>query len=103
MLSRNLDIKCGWCGKDSTLGDWNDATYARCVNREMKRMFTSLTEKRAFYKKSDTFYLCPKCGKWSRGSQLRIIHTDDPELLRLGGESVAQLVNKEDNKDMIDN
>lgn len=92
MLSRNLAVKCSWCGKDSTLGEWNDTTYARCTNREMKRAFVQLTDKRAFLRKTDSFYLCPICGKWSRGSQLRIIHTDDPMLLKLGGESVMTAV-----------
>ena len=92
MLSRNLDVKCSWCGKVSALGVWNDNTYARCTNREMKRAFIPLTEKRAFLRKSDSFYVCPCCDKWSRGSQLRVVHTDDPALLKLGGESVMTAV-----------
>lgn len=87
MLSRNLDVKCSWCGDISTLGEWNDDTYSKCTNREMKRAFVPLTEKRAFVRKTDSFYICPKCKRWSRGSQLRIVHTDDKSLLKLGGES----------------
>lgn len=92
-LDRKLNIMCGWCGKKSRLGVWNDLTYNKCTNREMKRAFTSLTERRAFLKKSDTFYMCPVCGKWSRGSQLRITDTTDKSLLKLGGESVISVVN----------
>ncbi len=71
MYSRNLNVKCPWCGKLSKLGEWNDITYAQCFSREMKRAFTQLTEKKAFLKGSDTFYMCPLCKKWSRGNLLR--------------------------------
>lgn len=87
MISRNEKISCGWCGKVSTLGEWNDLTYSRCTNREMKRAFTQLTNEKAFLRKSDTFYECPECHKWSRGSQLSIVDTNDEKLLKLGGES----------------
>lgn len=90
-LDRKLDVVCGWCGKKSHLGTWNDLTYSRCTNREMKRAFTPLTERKAFLRKSDTFYVCPLCGKWSRGSQLRITNTNDKSLLSLGGESVMSI------------
>lgn len=55
----------------------------------MKRAYTHLYEEKAFYKKSNTFYVCTSCGKWSRGSQLRIVDTNDEKLLKLGGEPVA--------------
>ena len=91
-LSRTLDVKCTWCGKASTLGEWNDLTYSKCTNREMKRAFTALTSKKAFLRASDTFYICPHCNRWSRGSQLSIVNTDDPKLKRLGNESVVKSV-----------
>lgn len=95
MLKRDLDVRCMWCGKDSHLGTWNDETYAQCTNREMKRAFTQLTDKRAFLKKSDTFYKCPACGKWSRGCELQIVHTTDKFLLSLGREQSIKF-SKED-------
>lgn len=82
-------VRCGWCFKDSTLGEWNDLTYSKCTNRAMKRDFTELTDSRAFLNKSNTFYMCPKCSAWSRGSQLRIVDTDNDSLKRLGGEPVT--------------
>ena len=88
MIKRSEHVRCGWCGKISTLGEWNDLTYSKCTNREMKRAFTLLSEERAFLRKSDTFYMCPKCEKWSRGSQLSIVDTEDKKLLRLGREPV---------------
>lgn len=88
MISKDENIMCGWCGKKSTLGEWNDLTYSKCFNREMKRLYTQLTEEKAFYRKSDTFYICPKCSRWSRGSQLTITDTTDSRLQRLGGEPV---------------
>jgi hypothetical protein len=100
MINRHEHVKCDWCGKKSELGEWNDLTYSRCRNREMKRAFTQLTEERAFFKKSDTFYECPVCHKWSRGCQLRIVDTDNPKLLRLGGES--RMSAKEASDDELD-
>lgn len=82
-------VRCGWCFKDSTLEEWNNLTFSRCVNREMKRDFTHLTDSKAFLHKSNTFYMCPKCNAWSRGSQLRIVDTDNEFLKKLGGESVT--------------
>lgn len=88
MISRKEQVMCSWCGNKSQLGEWNDLTYSKCTNREMKRAFTQLTDERAFLKKSDTFYICPVCKKWSRGSQLRIVDTEDKKLLKLGREPV---------------
>ena len=88
MIDRKEHVRCGWCMHIADLGEWNDLTYSKCTNREMKRAFTQLTEEKAFYHKSDTFYLCPNCNKWSRGSQLAIVDTDDKKLLKLGREPV---------------
>lgn len=86
MISRDEKIRCNWCGKASKLGEWNDLTYSKCVNREMKRAFTQLTNEKAFNRSSDTFYICPCCKKWSRGSQLSIVNASDKRLEKLGGE-----------------
>lgn len=88
-INRSEKVRCGWCFKDSTLGDWNDLTFSKCSNRQMKRDFTPLTNSKAFLHKTDSYYLCPKCNNWSRGSQLRIVDTDNESLKRLGGEPVA--------------
>ena len=93
MISREEDIRCPWCNKVSKLGIWNDLTYGKCTNREMRRAFTSLTEEKAFLRKSDTYYICPLCNKWCRGSQLSIVNTDNARLLGLGGELL--ITNKE--------
>lgn len=93
MISRNVKIMCGHCGGVSTLGEWNDLTYSKCTNREMKRAFTELTSEKAFLRKSDTFYECPICNKWSRGCQLSVTDTNDEKLKRLGGEPVVGIKN----------
>ena len=93
-LDRKLDVMCAWCSKISKLGQWNDLNYNKCNNREMKRAFTPLTERRAFLRKSDTFYICPICGKWSRGCQLSIVNTNDKSLTSLGRESVINFGGK---------
>lgn len=89
-IGKQEKVLCGWCYKTSTLGEWDDLTYSKCTNREMKRAYTRLTEEKAFLRKSDTFYVCPVCGKWSRGSQLKIVDTNDKRLLKLGGEQVVK-------------
>ena len=97
MISNNEDIRCGWCRKSSKLKEWDDLTFSRCTNREMKRCYTKLSNEKAFLRKSDTYYMCPKCKSWSRGSQLRIINTDDLKLKNLGGEPIiwGNMINDE--------
>lgn len=86
-IDRKEHVQCGWCFKESTLGEWNDFTFSKCVNREMKRDFTPLNDSKAFFRKSNTYYQCPKCEMWCRGSQLKIVNTDNEYLKKLGGES----------------
>lgn len=88
-ISRTEKVRCGWCFKDSELGEWNDLTYSKCTNRQMKRDFTQLNDTKAFMHRTDSYYICPKCNTWSRGSQLKIVDTDNEQLKRLGGESVS--------------
>lgn len=88
MLNNDLDIRCPRCGKLAKLKTWNELTYSMCSTREMKRAYTQLYEKKAFKQESNAFYICPNCNQWSRGSQLKIVNTDDKELLKLGGRSI---------------
>lgn len=80
-------VRCPRCQTMHSLKEWNDASYAQCKSREMKRSYTKLTEERAFNAKRNAFYLCPECNQWARGSQL-IIESDDPRLVKLGRKSV---------------
>ena len=89
MIDNCVDILCPRCGKVTKLKNWNDLTYSMCSTREMKRAYTQLYEKKAFKHESNTFYICPQCYQWSRGSQLKITNTDNPELKKLGGRSVV--------------
>lgn len=91
-ISRDLEVKCGWCSRTSTLGEWDDKSYAACKNRKMKRLYIGLTNKKAFDNNDPHYYCCPKCEKWSRGSQLSIVNTEDTELLRLGGLPVFNYI-----------
>lgn len=86
MIDVNEKVQCGWCGDKATLKEWDELTYSKCVNREMKRAYTPLTNEKAFSHKSKSFYECPNCHKWSRGNKLSIVDTDDTKLLKLGGE-----------------
>lgn len=89
-ISRDEQVMCGWCYTKSSLGEWNDLTYSKCTNREMKRAFETLTNSNVFKRNSVHFYECPSCHKWNRGSQLRIVDTDNPMLKNLGGEPVQK-------------
>ena len=96
MISPDVDVMCPWCGVTSKLGDWNKLTFSRCINREMKRSYTDLYKKKAFLSTTPAYYLCPNCGMWPKGSQLKIVNTDDPELKKLGGEPIIKPHNKND-------
>lgn len=89
MINNYVDVWCPRCGKVAKLKTWNDLTHSMCTTREMKRAYTQLYEKKAFRQESNTFYICPNCQQWSRGSQLKIVNTDDNELKKLGGRSVV--------------
>lgn len=86
VINKQEKIQCGWCGEKATLEEWDNLTYSQCTNREMRRAYTSLTNEKAFLTKTDTYYECPNCHKWSRGNQLSFVDTEDPKLLRLGGK-----------------
>lgn len=81
-------IKCPRCGKNSSLLEWDAYTFEQCTSREMRRAFLHLNSSKAFEAKSDTFYICPTCKQWSRGSQL-IIDSKDPMLSKLGRKPVV--------------
>lgn len=101
MIKKDENIQCGWCeGKDSA-EKWNTYTYNQCKSREQRRAFTQIYKERTFTRAANTFYRCPLCGMWSRGSQLAIVDTDDIKLLKLGREPVIQEV--EDNELIIRN
>ena len=91
-LSRDLDIECPYCYKASKLGSWNDLSYEKCSNREMKRAFKHLNDPKAFEEKSDRYYICPKCGKWVGGWALKIVNTADEALKKLGGKAVLKVL-----------
>lgn len=93
ILDKEAKIQCQWCGKEDTLKKWNDTTYEQCKNREMKRLYMSVTDTRAYAKNSGKFYKCPNCGQWLKGSQL-IINSTNISLSKLGREPIIQL-NKE--------
>lgn len=88
MINNCEEVWCPRCGKVAKLETWNSLTYSMCSTREMKRAYTQLYEKKAFKQESNTFYICPNCHQWSRGSQLKIVNTDNAELKKLGGRSI---------------
>lgn len=97
MGTSNVEIKdtdklvCPWCFKSHTVAEWNDGTYAKCINREMKRLFADLKDRSVYGKNSQKFYKCPNCEKWSRGNTLKFTDTEDKELLKLGGMPIMRI------------
>lgn len=96
MLDGNLDIRCPRCRQNSKLRVWDTLTYSMCSTREMRRAYTQLYKEKAFKHESNTFYVCPMCRNWSRGSQLKIVNTDNPELQKLGGRSFLYSASEKD-------
>lgn len=97
MLSEDIMILCQWCGNKSTAKEWNDNTYAECKSREMRRKYTPIYKERTFKRGANTFYKCPSCGTWSRGSQLKIADMNNKDLLGLGGEPIIKVVKRKNN------
>lgn len=91
MISDLEIVRCPRCGKTSSLRDWDDKSYKACLSREMRRAFVHLKNEKAFKRSTDTFYLCPKCNNWSRGSQLTI-ESEDIKLKKLGREPLFNIV-----------
>lgn len=85
VLSEDIPIICPWCSNKSSAGEWDENTYKQCTCRKMRRLYLNIRDTRAFYRESNKYYKCPKCGMWSKGSQLKI-DSDDPKLRKLGGE-----------------
>lgn len=98
VLKEDTHIKCSWCDGVSNAKDWNDETFAHCVSREMRRKFVPIYNEKVFRKNTQYYYKCPLCGKWSKGSQLSIVDTDDKKLLKLGGEPIIKIVKSHRNK-----
>lgn len=87
-IGSNLDIRCPWCRKVNKLGIWDLVTFKKCVTAQMKRDYQHMSDPKAYGKDTKSYYMCPKCNKWSKGSQLKFVNTDNPFLLGLGGESI---------------
>jgi len=98
MISKDADIKCGWCSHVDKAENWNNNSKAACVSREMRRAYRDIYNEKVFDRhKKPAYYKCPKCSTWSKGSQLRIVNSDNPEHRRLGGEPVIKSVNRNKN------
>ena len=96
MIDKNIDIECGWCQQASRAEEWEENTYKECITREMRRAYTSIYKEKAFKRKTEAFYKCPKCNKWIRGSKLKIVNTEDENLTKLGGEPIFEEVKDTD-------
>ena len=90
MINKNAHIKCGWCDAVHEASVWISIAFESCTNREMKRAFLDIYNEKAFDRKNPHYYKCPSCNTWSKGSQLSIVDTDNPKLLKLGREPVMK-------------
>ena len=71
-INADTNIICSYCYSESTAKEWNDLSYSKCTNREMKRAFTQLNDTKALMPKADAYYICPKCNKWNKSDTLKI-------------------------------
>lgn len=92
-ISRMESVKCPWCEKESSLGDWDDTSYQECISREQKRAYRSLADSKVWGRESKNFFKCPKCGQWVRGNKLSI-NSDNPTLNRLGRSPLLEVHNQ---------
>ena len=92
MIGESNIIQCSWCSAKNTAKSWNDITFSECNSREKRRAYTPIYKESTFSRKADTFYKCPSCGTWSRGSQLSIVDTENIKLLKLGREPLVREV-----------
>lgn len=91
-LPENMIIKCQLCEQTSTLTEWDESTYRHCTSRELRRSYTSVVLPKAYKAQSDTYYICPKCGKMLRGCNL-ILVTEDESLKKLGRVPIPKYTN----------
>ncbi len=90
MVGKDEIIICQWCNGKSTAKEWNDVTYQQCTSREMRRAFVDVYQNKSFSERADRYYMCPKCRRWLKGSQL-IIDSDDEELKKLGRKPIIRI------------
>lgn len=76
-LDKSTIILCPWCNQRSSLDNWNNTTYKQCDTEEMKRDFLPLYYRRTFNEEEKTFYMCPKCERWIKAIQLKLLSTND--------------------------
>lgn len=94
LISKDADIECGWCNKSNKAEVWNSISKAECTSREMKRAYKDIFNEDVFNKnKKVAWYKCPKCGLWSKGTQLKIVNTNNSRYRALGGEPVIRTIN----------
>lgn len=90
-LSAEARVKCQWCLSDNAPKEWDSVTFSECKTREMKRSYKSIINIGSWY---DTFYKCPNCGMWSKGSQLLVLDGNGNIKRGLGGEPIFKVSNK---------
>ena len=70
-------IICSYCFRENAAKEWNDLSYSKCTNREMKRAFTKLDDTKALLPKADAYYMCPSCNKWNKSDTMRIVNDNN--------------------------
>jgi hypothetical protein len=91
MIDSNAMVRCPWCLESNTLKEWDNNSYAECLNRETKRAYKHLENPSVWGKNSKSFYKCPKCSQWSRGNKLELVDTSGNAVAGLGGEPLIEL------------
>ena len=91
-LDKSLEVICPWCNKNSTISQWDDLAFSKCLNRQMRRDFKHLDDPKTWTESADAFFICPKCEQWSRSTKLKIANPTNSEEGRLGGEPLFSVI-----------
>lgn len=92
MIQQNELIECGWCKKESTAEEWQETTRTQLYTREQRRAFKKVEDEKIFKKGSKIYYLCPKCGLWIQGCQMKMTREEDGKTKTYGGQPIMKIV-----------
>jgi hypothetical protein len=87
-------FKCQYCGAPNKAITWDTETFRSCRSRIEKREFQHLNNSIAIEKDNDTYYKCPRCKKWSKGSQLVVVKARIEEVKHIKRDSIIEISNK---------
>jgi endogenous inhibitor of DNA gyrase (YacG/DUF329 family) len=79
-------LVCPECKKEDYAIVWDEATKGECYTRDLRRAYVSVIGVRGVRMGTKFNYKCPHCGRFVRGSRIRI----KPAQTVVGGTSNAE-------------